>query len=147
MKIKLAVIIGFTFLIIGCKKTDNEEHDSVKSIELLYISPYHLYPYRIGCMKTFVREDDESMFFYKNITSGNFIEQFDTIYSQLKALENTNYDFDARIQMLVHKQHTTDTVCMSRNTHIVINGVQRKNNPDFFKLIDILIAQDLKDRE
>lgn len=146
MKIKIAVIIGFISLVACFVKTGNNKQDAVKSIEIQYVPPYFLYPSRIACTKTFVKAKD-TMFIYKHIKNRDAIKQFDSIYSKLEALENTNYDFDVRIQMLVHKQYTTDTVCMSRNTHIVINGIERKTDPEFFKLIDRLLSDEFKDEE
>ena len=137
-------IICFSFLIFasGCK----EKESKAVFVEVYYVSPCHLYPMNIGCSRYLKSgSSSDEMFFYMKIYD-RYLEEFNNCYNELKSVEASNYNFDTRIQMLVHQQNSTDTVCMNKNSRIVINGIEQKNGDKLFKLMNSLIEKDLKSK-
>ena len=120
------VVLIFTLLLFGCKKTD------INHIEIYYVPDGTSTPFSIHC-------DLVSINYFEDLQIKKINEKksLNNIASLINTLEPTNQDreIDARIKMLIYFENKTDTLCLGEFFGTRLNGKMMNDSKELFYLI------------
>jgi hypothetical protein len=133
MKLLLYLIIPFLTLNCISKKSDKENSQSDKYLEIFYLKEGLRYPMQLNC-NALHGELLKNKVKFKKIEDIDFMDKFRNEFNKLKTSKEQR-DIDVRIQIIYHNKKTIDTICMGEHFDIQVNGVNKDDSKSFLKMI------------
>ncbi|OYQ50042.1 hypothetical protein CHU92_00160 [Flavobacterium cyanobacteriorum] len=135
----------------SCKNITNSHKvngkESGNYIEFFYMPPHEMISYRYSCEKfksgPLPKGSERE---YLKVSDEKFNLRFHSLYNSLQPSSTSNYEVDARIQLLVHRNKKVDTVCMGTAHGIIVNGSLKEDSSEFSKLVTDEIMKTYKPR-
>lgn len=120
-------------LLLLCSCFNANKKSDIDYVEIYYLQENMRYPMRIDCA-WFHSELFNDKRKYVKIQDEQFIEKFDVLYQKLNGSKGI-YKVDTRIQVVIHSDKKTDTICMGEHFSTSVNGERKKDSPELLKLI------------
>lgn len=127
------VIISFLTFNSISKKSDKENSQCDKYLEVFYLKEGLRYPMQLNC-RVLHGELLKDKVKFKKIESINFMDKFRNEFNKLKTSKEQR-DIDVRMQVIYHNKKTIDTICMGEHFDIQVNGENKDDSKSFLKMI------------